>query len=528
MRKIREILRLRFECGQELRALALSVGCSPSTAHGYLVRAKAAGLDSCDAVAGLSDAELQDRLYPGGRAARRSATPRVFATFDCSYVHTELSRVGVTLLQLWREYCEAIGQRSEAGKPYSYSQFCVRYALFRKTLRRSMRQTHPAGERAFVDYSGKRPHIVDPETGSMQEVELFVLALGASQYTYAEASLSQKVPDFCASLMRGLEFFGGAPQVLVPDQLRSAVRGPDRYDPDINRTLLEMSEHYGMTVLPARPRKPKDKAKVEAAVLLVQRWILARIRNERFTSLSALNQRIAELVEVLNATAFQKIDGTRRSLFERFDKPALRPLPQERFDIGLWKPARVHIDYHVSLFDRLYSVPCEHVGAQVEIRYTPGLVEVYLLSARIASHPRCHAPRGTCTTDRAHMPRAHQEMGRWTPERMTDWADTHGMFVGDAIRKLLASYPQPAFGYRAALGILRLADAHGSVALDQACERALRISTLPPRRRLLLALLRPDANRAPEAARFARSLGVHEHVRGADYFNSDLPTETLN
>jgi transposase len=286
MRKVREILRLRFACGQEIRAIALSVGGSPSTVHGYVARAAEAQLDSWDAVEPLTEEELRARLFPDGRGSK-GPTGTERAPLDCGYLHVELRRVGVTLLQLWREYCEASAARGDARKPYSYSQFCDRYALFRKSLKRSMKQTHVAGERAFVDYSGKRPTLVDPRTGEVREVELFVMVLGASHYTFVEASLSQTLPDFCSSVMRALELFGGAPQVLVPDQLRSAVRGPDRYDPDINRTLLELAAHYGITVLPARPRKPKDKAKVEVAVLIVQRWILARLRNETFTSLGA-------------------------------------------------------------------------------------------------------------------------------------------------------------------------------------------------------------------------------------------------
>lgn len=527
MRKIREILRLRLACRQEQRVIALSVGCSPSTVHSYVKKAADARLESWDAIDRLSDAELREQLFPGGSGAKGpSGLER--PPLDCGYVHTELKRIGVTLLQLWREYCEACGARGDQRKPYSYSQFCDRYALFRKSIKRSMRQVHTAGERAFVDYSGKRPVVVDPETGVLRDVEMFVMVMGASHFTFAEASLSQKLPDFCGSLMRGLEHFGGAPQVLVPDQLRSAVRGPDRYDPDINKTLLELSAHYGMTVLPARPRRPKDKAKVETAVLIVQRWILARLRNEVFTSLAALNARIAELLAVLNDTPFQKIDGTRRSLFEQLDRPALQALPRERFDLGLWKPARVHIDYHVSLFDRLYSVPSIHVGTAVELRYTPSLVEVYLDSARIASHPRSYAPRGTFTTDPGHMPRAHREMGQWTPERMIGWAQTHGDFVREAIARLLASYPRPEFGFRAALGVIRLADQHGSSALDNACQRALAVSTLPPRRRLLLALLRPDARRSPIPERTSRTLGVHEHVRGPDYFDLTSDDDTTN
>jgi transposase len=522
MRKVREILRLRYECHHNFRAIARSVGSSSSTVQAYVKRAREVQLATWEAVAALGEEELEVLLFPSGRGGEAKGGRQARAPIDCGYLHMELRRVGVTLLQLWREYVEAASVRADGLKPCGYTQFCERYGAFRKTLRRSMRQVHPAGERAFVDYSGKRPCIVDPATGEVREVELFVMVMGASQFTYAEASMSQKLPDFCSSLMRGLDYFGGAPQVLVPDQLRSAVRGPDRYDPDINRTLMELSAHYRMTVLPARPRKPKDKAKVENAVLIVQRWVLARLRNETFMSLAALNRRIAELMEVLNSAPFQKLDGTRRSLFTSFDKPALQALPQEPFDLGVWKRARVHIDYHVALFDRFYSVPCAYVGADVELRYTPSLVEVYVEHARIASHPRSYEARGSVTTEAAHMPQAHREMGKWTQERMLDWAATHGESVRKAIERLFASYPRPEFGFRAALGVIRLADQYGASALDRACAHALTLGTLPPRRRLLLALLAPNTRvRESVHERSSRSLGAHEHVRGSDYFDFD-------
>ena len=526
MRKIREMLRLRLSCGQELRAIALSVGGSPSTVHGHLARAKQAGLENWEAIEFLSESELSARLFPRGRA-RTPAPSAVRAPFECSYVHTELRRVGVTLQLLWGEYCQVSTERGE--QPYSYSQFCDRYKAYTKTLQRSMRQVHRAGERAFVDYSGKKPSVYDRETGQVREVELFVLCMGASQYLYAEATWTQKLHDFCGSLIRAFEFLGGTPWVLVPDQLRSAVRGPDRYDPNINKTLLQLSEHYDVTVLPARPRKPKDKAKVENAVLLAQRWILASLRNESFDSLEALNVRIRELCARLNDKPFQRLEGTRRSFFERFDKPELRPLPHERFDIGLWKPARVHVDYHVSLFNRLYSVPHRYVGQLVELRYTQSLVEAYVDNARIASHPRQYGREGARSTDEGHMPEAHRAVGQWTVERVLGWAKTYGEHVGAAVAKLLDSYPRPEFGYRAALGIVRLGEQHGAHALDEACQRALSMTTLAPRRQLLIALMRSARTSEPAPARSSRTLGDHENVRGPDYFEcQSIDKETLH
>jgi transposase len=291
-------------------------------------------------------------------------------------VHRELRRTGVTLQLLWVEYRDAALSANRCGRPYQYSQFCDLYADFRAKVEVSMRQVHRAGEKAFLDYSGKKPEIVEPTTGEQIEVELFVMVLGASNYTYAEATRTQQTADFVGSTVRALEYFGGTPLILVPDQLRSAVTGPDRYDPEINATYAEMARHYGVAIVPARPRKPKDKAKVEAGVLLAQRWILACLRNRRFFSIEELNDAIAELLERLNTRAFQRLDGCRRSAFESIDRPAMKALPASRYEVADWKNARVNIDYHVMYDDRPYSVPHAMVGAQVQVRATVTTVEV--------------------------------------------------------------------------------------------------------------------------------------------------------
>jgi transposase len=346
------------------------------------------------------------------------------------------------------------------------------------------------------------------------------MVLGASNYTHAEASLTQGLSDFCMSVIRGLEFFGGVPELLVPDQLRSAVRGPCRYDPDTNRTFHELSVHYGTTVLPARPRKPKDKAKVETAVLIAQRWIIARIRNETFYSLGELNMRIAQLRVELNDKRFQKLDGTRRTMFESLDRPALKPLPKSRLDLGEWKKGKVHIDGHVALNERFYSAPARYIGESIEIRSTPSVVEIYADGERIASHARSYGPKGTMVTVVAHMPSAHQAMQGFSSERLIAWGATHGDAVGQAVERLLSTYPRPEFGFRAALGIIRLADRHGSAALNAVCSRALLLSKTAPRRRLLEALLKADKGDG-HRPHSTRTLGLHEHIRGASYFATE-------
>lgn len=300
MRKIREVLRLKFEQGRGHREIAASCGIGVATVSEYLRRARDSGVGWPEAQQ-RSDAELEAQLFP--KAQYPAAVER--AAIDFGWVHRELRKTGVTLQLLWSEYVQSVQGR----EPYQYSQFCALYTAWRSKLDLVMRQVHRAGEKAFIDYSGKKPAIVDAQTGETREVELYVMVLGASNYTFAEATLTQKVADFIGSVTRGLDFFGGVPEVLVPDQLRSAVRGPDRYDPDINATLLELAKHYETTIIPARPRKPRDKAKVETAVLVVQRWILARLRHRRFFSLEELNVAIAELVVELNARPFRKLEG---------------------------------------------------------------------------------------------------------------------------------------------------------------------------------------------------------------------------
>lgn len=516
MRKIREVLRLRFECGRSYTEIAASAAIGETTVHDYLRRARAASF-TWEMARELTDAEVDARLFTG---LSRSEPPARVAV-DFGWVHRELSKVGVTLQTLWLEYRDGAAGAAPA-KPYEYSRFCALYAQWRKHLSVSMRQVHRAGEKVFIDYSGKKLHVADPTTGELSEVELFVAVLGASNYTFAEATRSQKLADFVGSSVRMLEFFGGAPEILVPDQLRSAVSGPDRYEPDINPTYLEMAQHYGVTVIPARPRRPKDKAKVEGAVLIVQRWILAALRNRVFFSLAELNVAIAELMEKLNARPFKKLEGCRRSAFLALDKPALRPLPAQRYELAEWKRATVHIDYCVTFDHRHYSVPHALVGEAVELRATARIVEVLHKGARVASHARQYGPRGSALIAEEHRPRAHREYTKWPPERMLSWAESVGPNVGELARELLARRPHPEAGYRSCLGIIRLADRFGRERLDAACARAVTIAS--PTYKTVEALLKKGLEKVPlPAAADTRATPVleHEHIRGASYFEKE-------
>jgi len=513
MRKVREVLRLKYECGRSHAEIAASVGIGETTVGDYLARARQAGLD-WEAARALDEMAVEARLFrdPG----RNEPPARV--SIDFAWVHRELARPMVTLQTLWVEYRDAAARRAPL-KPYEYSRFCDLYARWKKTLGLVMRQVHRAGEKAFIDYSGRRPHIIDPQTGEVTEVELFVAVLGASNYTFAEATRSQKLGDFVGSTIRALEYFGAAPEVLVPDQLRSAVSGPDRYEPDINPTYLEMAQHYGVTVIPARPRRPRDKAKVEAGVLVAQRWILAALRNRTFFSLAELNVAIAELLERLNTRPFKKLDGCRRSVFEAIDRPAMRALPTRHYELAEWKHAKVNVDYCVVFDHRLYSVPYALVGQHVELRVTVSVVEILHKGVRVASHARSYAPRGTSVIADEHRPRAHRDYGRWPPERIVSWATSVGSHVGDVAAAIMRRRTHPETGYRACLGLIRLGDRYGRDRVDVACARALAIGS--PSFKSVAAILKNGLDRMPPGETSARAPIAHEHLRGAGYFEKE-------
>ena len=514
MRKIREVLRLKFESGLAHRAIALSCGISKGSVHDYLSRAESAGLTWTEAAA-LSDAEVERRLF----VQLGHNEPSMRAPIDFVWVHRELRRTGVTLQRLWIEYQEALANAGGDARPYQYSQFCDLYADFRDKLSPSMRQTHRAGEKAFVDYSGKKPVIVDQETGEVVEVELFVMVLGASNYTFAEATRTQRLGDFIASNVRAFDYYGCVPEIVVPDQLRSAVSGPHRYDPDINPTYLELAQHYRIAIIPARPRKPKDKAKVEAGVLVAQRWILACIRNRTFFSLDELNEAIAELLERLNTRPFQKLEGCRRSAFESIDRPAMRPLPRSRYVLAHWKDAKVDIDYHVSYDDRLYSVHYSLVGAEVEVRATTMTVEILHGGATVATHRRSYGPKGTATTLEEHRPKSHRDYGAWPPSRIVAWAGTIGPSAAAVAERILTDKPHPEQGYRSCRALIRTAAQHGHPRTEAACARALAIGN--PTRKSVEAILKRGLDRVPLAEESAvnETPAAHENIRGGDYFD---------
>ena len=507
MRKTRETLRLKWVLELSHRQVAESLGISAGAVGATLGRARAAGL-SWAQVCELSDEALEQLLYaaPAKAGGTRPAP-------DFQYIHTERRRPGVTLELLHLEYVEA------HPDGYRYTQFCELYRRWAKRHGLSMRQVHKAGDKLFVDYSGKKPHYVEPSTGEVVDCELFVAVLGASNYTFAEATRTQRGPDWIASHVRAFEFLGGLPALVVPDQLKSGVTTPCRYEPGIQRTYEEMATHYGTAVLPARARKPKDKAKAEVGVQIVQRWILARIRNEVFFSLAELNERVAELLVDLNNRNMRLYGASRRELFERLDQPVLRPLPPERFEYGEWTQAKVNIDYHIEVDGHLYSVPHQLRGERVDIRLSAGTVEAYFKSRRVASHRRSHL-RGRFTTTPGHMPKAHREHRDWSPSRLIGWAEKVGPQTAGLVEAILQSRPHPEQGYRSCLGILRLSKRYGDDRLERACRRALRAGARSYRHVDSILKNGLDRIEADDESKASQAeLPMHENVRGGTYYH---------
>lgn len=505
MRKIDEVLRLKYEVGLTHREIARSCAISASTVSEYVTHAKAAGL-SWPLPEGLSGEELEELLFP----TRTAAEGGKIAPPDWSEVHKELRRKSVTLNLLWVEY------RQEQPHGYSYSQFCHHYRQWAKQLKPMMRQKHRAGEKLFIDYAGQTMPVVDPQTGAVEQAQIFVATLGASNYTYVEAQASQSLPDWIGAHVRVLSFLGGVPEVLVPDNLKAGVKSPHLYEPDLNPTYQEFARHYGVAVVPARSRKPKDKAKVEVGVQVVERWILAPLRDRTFFSLAELNQAIRELLTPLNERTMKHLGKSRRELFVELDQPALQPLPKEPYEFALWKKARVHIDYHVEFDKHYYSVPHTLAGKEVEVRATEKTVEIFHRRQRQASHARVQSP-GRYSTQREHMPPAHQYVDGWSPERFLRWAEETGPQTVELIATVLDGRRHPQQAYRTCLGILGLAKRYGNSRLEGACRRALAAGIHSYKG--LHNILKNKLDQLERDQPPATPLPAHGNIRGKGYYN---------
>ena len=508
MRKIKEVLRLRFEKRLSFSEIGQSISASSSTVQDYVRRAMVAGV-GWPPPDGLDDAALESKLFPPAAGAK---SQKVLAEPDFAYLHREMRKKHVTLQLLWHDY--------KAGHPddgYQYSRFCQLYRQYTGTLDLVMRQEHRAGEKVFVDFSGDGIPVADPETGEVREAALFVAVLGASNFTYAEAFESEELPFWIAGHVHAFEHFQGVPAITVPDNPKTGVTRPCRYEPELNPTYLEMAKHYGTVVIPARVKKPKDKAKVEGGVLIAQRWIIARLRNHIFFNVPQVNETIKPLLEELNTKPFQKLDGTRRGLWETIDRPALKTLPQVRYEFAEWSKHRVNIDYHIEVCRHYYSVPHQLVHKEVEARMTATTVEIFFRGRRVVSYRRSMA-RGGYTTLTEHMPRSHQEHAEWTPSRIISWAATVGPNTAALMQKIMEVKPHPEHGFRSCLGIMRLAKKFGETRVEAACARSYAIGAYSYRS--VESILKNGLDRQEFKPSRQLSLIIdHENVRGPGYYH---------
>lgn len=510
MRKTREVLRLSA-LGLKQHQIARSCSIGQSTVHKYLKLAQAAKL-SWPLPENLSDEGLDELLF-----GKRSAPPsrRQHPEPNFAAIHQELqSHRDVTLELLWQEY-----KKGEPGG-YGYSRFCDLFRKWSQARSVTLRQQHHPGEKMFVDYAGATIAIHNRDTGEIHSAAIFVAALGFSSYTFAEATWSQELPCWIGSHIRAFEYFSGLPTLVVPDNAKTGVSKACRYEPDLNPTYSEMATHYAVAVLPARPRKPRDKAKVENAVQVVQRWIIAALRKRRFYSLGEVNVAIAELLIRLNNKPFRKRQGTRADLFAAIEKPALRPLPPERYEMGRWRSLKVELDYHVPAEGHFYSVPYQLVGQPVDIRVTAATVEVFHKGVRVASHVRSFVA-DEATTIAAHRPKAHQQYLDWTPSRLLSWADAAGPHTAELFRQILATKPHPEIGYRSCLGLVRLGGKHTAERLEAAAARALHFGAYSFHS--VESILEHHLENQPLVVPPVPPTAIqHDNLRGAAYFDSPV------
>lgn len=509
MQKLKDALRLKHEAHLSLRQIAACVHLSTGVLSKYFARAEAAAL-GWPLPADMTDAALAAILNPPRRST--GVSPLVAAP-DWGQVRQELQRKGMTLQLLWEEY-----RAAHPDSTLSYPHYCRQYRAWRGHAQLSMRQLHRAGEKLFVDYCGPTLPLVNPGTGEVRQAQIFVAVLGASSYTYAEATLTQRVPDWVASHVRTFEFFGGVPERVIPDNLKSAVTKACRYDPDLNPTYQQLAAHYQVAVVPARPYKPKDKAKVEVGVQVVERWILMRLRHRQFFTLAALNNAIRELLDELNRRPFKKRPGSRLSQYLELDKPALKALPATPYEYTEVKKARVHLDYHVEYEGHFYSVPYQLVKQEVTLQVSPQVVRILHQHKQVALHPRVHTCGGH-TTDPQHMAKAHRKQAEWSPTRFLAWAAEMGPSTQAVVEHQLAARKHPEHGYRACLGLLGLAKKYSRERLEAACTRALKIGAVHYRNiaSILSKGLDSVAVDMPETT--VQLPLLHDNVRGPEYYH---------
>lgn len=505
MRKVREVLRLKHALAMSYREISEATGVSKTQVSEYVRRAEVAGL-AWPLPDGLDDAALDQRLFPvagdGGRARR---------AIDWPAIQIELARRGVTLALLWQEYL------AELPTGYSYTRFCELHNVWRRTVSATMRQTHLAGEKLFVDWAGDTIGVVDPATGEVHQARVFVAALGASNFTYAEARWTETLPDWIGAHVNAFAAIGGVPVALVPDNLKAGITKPSRYEPGINRTYQDLADHYGCVVLPTRIVKPRDKAKVEVAVQIVERFVLAKLRNVTFFSLAELNVAIRGCVATINAKVMRRVGKSRSELLETLDRPGLKALPNEPYTYAAWKRARVAPDYHIEIADHFYSVPSKLIREIVEARITAATVEIFHKGQRIASH--AFSPvRNRHTTTIEHMPSAHRRYAEWTPAKMMEEAGKVGPGTVALFEAIMKGKPHPEQGFRSCLGIISLVKSYGPARVEAACRRGNHVGATTYGSIASILKHGLDKAFAQEATREAPPL-VHGNIRGSGYYH---------
>ena len=504
MRKIKEILRLCWHEGLSARQAARSCSVAKGTVSNVVDRARKAGL-SWPIPEDLDEAALENRLFPS--SIPLEVERRNMPSFE--YIRTELTRKHVTLQRLWEEY------RENNPDGYQYSQFCLRYRAWLGTLDIALRQDYKAGEKLFVDFAGDTIPVHDPATGAVIPAYLFAACLGVSNYTYAEAVLSQDLPSWIRLHVHTFEYLGAVPMITVPDNPRVGVTHPCRYEPDLNPTYQDAAAYYGTVVIPARVKKPRDKAKIEAGVLIAERWIIASLRNHTFFSIGDLNRAIKEKLEDFNTRPLQKLKVSRRHLFETVDRPAMKPLPSRRYEYAEWEKHKVNIDYHVEVDRHYYSVPYQLRKHVVDARITATTVEILFKGRRVASHARSYSP-GRHTTESAHMPESHKRYLEWTPSRIVRWAEKSGPSTAELVKEIMERRPHPEQGFRSCLGIMRLGRRYGEERLETACRRALVLKAYSYKSVESILKNKLDGKDLP-AERASRPV-IHENIRGTTYY----------
>lgn len=504
MRKTKEILRLAQESGLSNRQIARSLNVSATTVGECLRRAREAGI-TWPLPEGMDDEALEKALYGEAEREPSKTVP------DMKLLHRELSRKAVTLALLWEEYAS-----DNPDDHYSYSWFCDLYSRWADKQEISMRQEHKAGQKLFTDFAGMTLPIVDPATGEITDAQVFVATHGFSNYTYVEAVASQELPNWIGVHVRAFSFFEGAPEILIPDNLKTGVTHACRYEPDINQTYADMAAYYGCAVIPTRVRAPKDKAKVENGVLQAERWILAPLRNRVFNSLFDANLAIAERLEWLNNRKMKVLDASRADLFRSHDLPALKPLPDKPFEFATWKKAKVSIDYHIEIDGHYYSVSYRLIGEKVEVRLTSSTVEIFHKGRRHIAHARSYL-KGRATTLDEHRPASHKAHLEWPPSRIISWAEEIGPSTAMLVEGIMSSKPHPEMGYRSCLGIIRLSERFGAERMEAASRRAVAAGAFSYRS--VKSILQSGLDRVSEEHMERPSLPPHDNVRGPDYYN---------